>query len=74
VQEVNIGLRILAVGKGRSATSRKDGEVDGMLVLFEGEPGSAFLDWASFRKMVEIKGAMQAQANGSPHRKGAADA
>jgi hypothetical protein len=74
VKEVNIPLTILGIGKGRSVTSLKDDEVDGMLVLFDGEPGSAFLDWASFKKMVQIKGAMQARAGGAAHGKGAADA
>lgn len=72
--DVDISLTIRGIGKGRSATSAKENEVEGMFVLFDGDPGPAFLDWASFRRMVQYKGAMQAQANGSAHRKGAADA
>jgi hypothetical protein len=63
MQEVNITLRIVGIGKGRCATSVKEGEVDGVLVKFDGDPGAAFLSWKSLKEQVNYKAAMQA-ANG----------
>jgi hypothetical protein len=74
VQEVNIPLAIRGIGKGNDATSNKEGEVDGLLIEFAGDPAAAFLSWASFKRMIQYKGAMQAGTNGSAPRKGAADA
>jgi hypothetical protein len=68
MQEVNIPLVIRGIGKGRDATAMKDGETDGYLVHFEGDPGPAFLSRQSFDKQVRYRGAMQAQANGATRK------
>jgi hypothetical protein len=74
MQEVNIPLTIRGIGKGRSATSAKEEEVDGVLVQFGGDPGAAFLSWASLKQMLQYRGAMQAQANGTAPKKDATHA
>ena len=74
MQEVNIPLVIKGIGKGRDATAMKDGEADGYLVHFEGDPGPAFLSRQSFDKQVRYRGAMQAQSNASAHSNGPARA
>jgi hypothetical protein len=69
MQEVNIPLTIRGIGKGRSAMSTKDKEVDGALVQFGGDPGAIFLSRGEFWELLNLKGAMQAQANGAAPRK-----
>jgi hypothetical protein len=68
MQEVNIQLTIKGIGVGRSAMSLKDGEVDGVLVQFDGDPGAAFLSWKSLKEQVAYRAAMQAHANGSARK------
>jgi hypothetical protein len=72
--EVNIPLTIRGIGEGRSSMSRKDEDVDGMLVQFDGDPGMVFIAWSEWKKALSFRQAMKTPTNGAPNGKGAADA
>jgi hypothetical protein len=67
-----INLSILDVGVGRCAVSRKEAEVPGMLVKFEGDPGPAFISFKAFEGQINYRFLMQQQVQGparSPARR-----
>ncbi len=68
MQEVNIGVRFWAFGKGRPAGSKKDKEVEGALIQFDGDPGRVFVPWAKLQDVLNLWKDMHTPADGSGRR------